>query len=928
MAFDPLNFLTFGGTAAAKAATKGGANAVRGIAHASIPFTNIGATIGTGARSQAFLRGLDTAKDAVRYSGPGRELARLFNPRVMNTNTTVGQKVAQQLYDAQTGAQEAARGVTARAGGDLHRAGMSGADQDEIDALYRMFEGAAPPRPDLAQTYSHVHDTLDQMVPNAQEWGVRLQELVDPEISYFPRRIVERSTGPRPRPSGQPFSAFDPGSMHRADMLRGIGEGTATIRRLGRDTAINQLIDSGADAATVAAEIKSRYGHLVPDTYDTVAKYGKNAGQPIAADRYKALAQWLASLSPETRQAGIYAHPLASLESRFAAGGNALEAAKAVLQTLADPKHMQAAQAASKSGRSVRVADLLNDLRFNLGDETGGALRKLAELKGTATPDAKTLDIIGQSLIPEELAHDLTRLYEGFRAPEAVGKIGQLADTITNLTKAGLTGPWPAFHARNLLSGQVGNWTSGLLDSSRAPAAIRDAFRVMRGQGIDDAASIPLVAQELAARGLPASEATNVLRELAYKHGLTGGHNGEALARSGPEAFADNFAARFPGGLGGSLPFNAADTARRFAGRTPDTNLNPFDVRGVGGRTETRFGPVAAGEDLGQFVEGLNRLAPWLEQIRKGVDPSEAAKKVAQAQVDYSPRAFTVTERKVLARLFPFYKFTSRQLPHTLRTLAEQPGGRLAKTIQATNLARGDEPEMLPEHVADTAAIPFGQTADGSKRYLTGFGLMHEDPLGFFGSGLKGAGLEALSRMNPLVKGPLEFLSGQSFFQKGPEGGRSIDDLDPSLGRLLANVAGSDKPVPTPQILEQVLANSPVSRLLSSARTLTDRRKHLSESLPVPGPAALANLLTGVRFTDVSPAAQDALLRDTASKIMRDTGAKTFEKVYFPEDVLAGMSPEEQKAATQLMALKTLLASRAKERKQTRQQRQLAEVNR
>ena len=93
---------------------------------------------------------------------------------------------------------------------------------------------------------------------------------------------------------------------------------------------------------------------------------------------------------------------------------------------------------------------------------------------------------------------------------------------------------------------------------------------------------------------------------------------------------------------------------------------------------------------------------------------------------------------------------------------------------------------MTPDYVAETTSIPLGEDAEGGRSYLTGAGLMMEDPLGFLGGGVRGGLLEAGSRLNPLLKAPLEWMAGQSFFQKGPMGGRRLEDLDPTIGRTLA----------------------------------------------------------------------------------------------------------------------------------------------
>jgi hypothetical protein len=183
---------------------------------------------------------------------------------------------------------------------------------------------------------------------------------------------------------------------------------------------------------------------------------------------------------------------------------------------------------------------------------------------------------------------------------------------------------------------------------------------------------------------------------------------------------------------------------------------------------------------------------------------------------------------------------------------------------------------------------------------------MHESPLELLGGNPL---LEAVSRANPFAKGAAEYAFGQSAFQKSAEGGRPLTDMDPLLGRLASNLTGRSEPYRVNPLLEHVLANSPISRALTTAKTLTDRRPSatlLKKAL---------NLGTGLRITDVSPASQDAVTRETLNNFMKHTGAAGFERVYFPQRVLAGMTDRQRATALQLQALQNALAKRAKERK-------------
>jgi hypothetical protein len=183
------------------------------------------------------------------------------------------------------------------------------------------------------------------------------------------------------------------------------------------------------------------------------------------------------------------------------------------------------------------------------------------------------------------------------------------------------------------------------------------------------------------------------------------------------------------------------------------------------------------------------------------------------------------------------------------------------------------------------------------------------------GPGVRGTGQEFLSRLNPLVKGPLEYFTNQSFFQAGPEGGRPLDEMDPLIGRTIANLTGQKDAVKLPQILEVAAANSPISRFLTTARTLTDPRKRSTVSpIPLPGAAAAINLLTGARVTDVSPGSKDAIVRDLLTSRMKGAGARAFERVNFTKEDLAKMSPSERETALQLQGLANVIVRRSKER--------------
>lgn len=343
---------------------------------------------------------------------------------------------------------------------------------------------------------------------------------------------------------------------------------------------------------------------------------------------------------------------------------------------------------------------------------------------------------------------------------------------------------------------------------------------------------------------------------------------------------------------------------------------------------------IGAGTNMGRLAEFHNRMEMFDYLLRSGVSPEDAAKRVEQLHFDYSKG--TQFENEILKKVFPFYTFTRRMSELTARTLYEQPGGPLAQHIRGTRLANQERDNRgLPDYIASTTSIPLGELTDGSMRYLTGFGLAHEDPLSFLQSnrlsGMPDVGDfigELLSRTTPIIKVPIELATGESLFQRGPMGGRDLIDMDPTLGRTVSNISetlgagkwespsGRANPVIN-DTFEMLFANSPYSRYASTLRTLTDPRKR-EAAFAIPGDALAANLLTGVRVSDVSPASQDAVTREYAQAYAREhLGGKYFGSVRVPKEVIdetAKIDPERARQMRVINRMQSIFQKRREER--------------
>lgn len=641
-------------------------------------------------------------------------------------------------------------------------------------------------------------------------------------------------------------------------------------------------------------------------------------------DRPEALAEWLTSLDEPTRASGVFGnHPIQDALARAVGFQQSFETAKRVLTNLADDSVLAEAAKRSRTAETVPLGKLLEGVGMLTGhsvDEAGevlggGALRKWLTLKGLPVT-ADNMKAAKNTPIPADFAADIARLDKAFKGPDAVGPIVKALDDFTGLFKVGVL-TWPARYVRDLVSGQFQNWAA----NQWSPRALKDAHRIVTGQAAEDLAGIPIIRDELRRAGLTptAEHASDAFRKLAYRFKVLSSVEPIALPNGGMPSGSgiDNLVSEFPGKTfaGKGYPLNpGADILQALkpggsvAGRPTTYNPLKAEYRGVHEGTDNTFAPAAAGDIAGHYTDALNRLTPFVELLRKGVHPKEAARRVRDAQIDYTPSAQTKFSREVVGRAFPFAKFTMGAVPYTLSQLWEHPGGKLAQTIRASRSASSND-ASTPDYVAETLSVPLGTADDGTKRYLSGLGLMHEDPLGFVGGGARGMLLEAGSRLNPIAKAPLEWATGESFFQRGPTGGRDLSSMDPTVGRTLANVVGREDPVTFPgsDAIEFVLGNSPVSRLLTSARTATDPRKGL---------LAKASVLTsGIRIADISPAAQDAVLRERVQQLQRDLGARDFTTTSLNEERLAQLPPEEQAKFRELKETMDTLTKRAKERK-------------
>lgn len=226
--------------------------------------------------------------------------------------------------------------------------------------------------------------------------------------------------------------------------------------------------------------------------------------------------------------------------------------------------------------------------------------------------------------------------------------------------------------------------------------------------------------------------------------------------------------------------------------------------------------------------------------------------------------AMSTFERGVMRRLVPFYSWARSNTESMLRELMTKPGGVVGTSLRAAAKLRGDKPGFVPDWISSGVAAPIGPEQDGTQRYLSGLGLPIED-LGQYANPLQGT----LGQLNPLLKAPLELLTGKQFYS-----GRDLQDLYSRTG------------MGTPA--ENLLMNSPAGRFITTGGTLIDPRKDAVTKL--------INTLTGVRLQDVDvDKARRQAGQEYLERLLRNRPNVRFTRpvAYVPKNRREQATPEE-----------------------------------
>lgn len=814
-----------------------------------------------------------------------------------------------------------------------------------LDNDVKMFHKSGPKKARHTQVLDERGNTvrtIDNMVGSStRDLGDVNYLIPNQKVEHFPRYVGEgvewgNVGGDSSR---RAMSASSSLNQHRNDELFG-NASTALIEQGVRAAAGAQprLAAAGLNANQQARALgklikKNVIRNDIDSGTNLTKKFADASGREMS--RTRELGQFVQA-NPQVAETGLFTnHPLYDAHRQLSSLVDSTSKARAAIDFMAqhgrithnepldvlrryelnNPPTIRAA--ASKLGlEENRVADrILHSMdpatRATVDAIARQEARRLATHRLPYGSGARDIEDAAEAMMPQLLTQTALNLqlpareYEsltGFlKTPEHSGS--SLLSSLNTVWKANMLAH-PATQVRNAVSGAVTNVMEGSVD----PTSMKSAIDLLRGQELSGYDHLPDVANLMRSQGIDQTEALRRLSAVHFpsSHSIAGdlppGQVGTTLA---------DMVSNVPGREQIPLSEMVSAPARTLAGYQNGQHvgwnaINPAAIGGAFGHETTKFSPAATANMVAGNVEQANRISAWLGLMKQGYSAREAARKVGKAQVNYGPREFSEFEKKI-KKVIPFYAFTSRAGKHVAGELATNPGGRLAQFTKAQDRSHSTDP-TIPDNILSGTALPLADGPDGTKRFITGFGLQHEPivhTLGALAGGdLRGAMYDVFGMTNPMIKTPLEHMTGQSFYQRG----EPAQNLESNIGRTLSNLgvmAGlRDKeagPVSFPGLkaIDTVVGASPLSRYAATARTLTDQRKTIGERL--------MNTTTGVKVSDVSPKKQAYELMKKAENLAKEEGGRTRSEVYFSKKELERLDKDNPQLAAKQRELQKLL---------------------
>jgi hypothetical protein len=524
-----------------------------------------------------------------------------------------------------------------------------------------------------------------------------------------------------------------------------------------------------------------------------------------------------------------------------------------------------AGQAGRIAERATIAKGLLGDKFVSLADKsTGGLMDEVLTAMKSADPEGHRL---------------LSQAWDGMGARGPIMDVLAKANSVFKPAAVyGLVFPRVGGIMKNILSfpaqlGMAGEGTAAAGQLAKTPATVYEAMRQGTGKAFgwkipagEVGAGVDLIEQAFKQSGGRAKNAEDFLRA----------QNRPDLADAIRLGVADGFVSR-----------EAVENTIRNSG----WGRKVMSSIGLGPKAQDKaFDLIDAPAAAFQGAEQHARIGGFLDMVKRGRAPEEAAKAMRESLYDY---AIKTGGNRTLRDIIPFAAFQTNAIRQSGKFIAKNPSVGVA----LGNASDVDPSEQYPWMSGNTN-IPIGTSETGDQQYLTGLGLPTEalnsipnlsGSMAETGQELRG---NLLGNAHPLLKTAYSVLSGTD---------PRFDSAYGSYSKLPGNIEGGDFGSAYNQLAGTGLIQ-PLTTPLNQLGQLIDDRTSV-------GDKAL-NFLTGTRTVNVD---QDRALTQRLQAYLKNNPDVSSYQAFFQQD----KDPETQ----------ALIKALAEAKKRSKAKRELQTAN-
>lgn len=608
------------------------------------------------------------------------------------------------------------------------------------------------------------------------------------------------------------------------------------------------------------------------------------------------------------------AHPANAQSRRILSHAVATGRANFLLETLAE-----AAQQAGRNtqvGRWRNLAQSFGEIAGKTGFQTAGgnaaksaanALR--AKMSQVLNVDPRSIDL-AQFSVPERVVRRLEKMADFYSTSTAQQELTNYLDGWTRLFKSFVLAT-----PRRFVRDAYSNATSIFLETGSGLGTLRGMWAANHIANGNYAAAMPVLRTIPRYAGLSDDAIRDAFARDVGTHGvLSGLQSSELLSHSRSGEIGQMVPGSTPVSIGRGIKELIPDGSRSPTQMVGDF-AQPFVDFATNNvqRYEQRNPMLRASSTINDAVDSMGRMGGFIALLKQGVAPAEAADRIRKSLVDY--QSLTLTERRWLRAIFPWYSYMSRQGAYVAESLYNRPGGNYSQMLRASNtLQQGDGDDYIPANLRKQFAVrlpdeitrPLGLYQPDVTTYLKDIDLPGVDILNMIDPGSVTGTLKNVGAVtSPPIQALMSMMTGRDLFTDRPltESVTPQDRIykaltgDPQgLSPLTKTLVGLAPGLQTPIAIGGALADDRIEDF--------DRR--LAK--------ALLNYASGVKIADVD---ERYLIEDLQQKIGEALKSKTrtLSRQFVPDELLPTLTPRE----LELNQLSKWLAKRSQELRQQRE---------